>query len=396
MPVDIKKEVSALRLNFFVMGVLLGGWSTRIPEIKTALKMSDGSLGRAFIGSGVGALFSSRIIGLLIRELGAKKVFYIGTAVFPLGYLTLAFAPNVYLIFVGLFFFTIGYLFLDNPSTIITQNLETKADRKYLSGFHAFWSMGTLFAAFVGSFLIGHVRYSLHLSAIAILAFVILAKSGRRFEDHKVSDEDSPKVPVRWKGKIGVIVLVVGFGMLFSMGAEFGATDWSALFLRDILAITGQFYVGAYIAFEAGMILSRLKGDKYIHRLGPEVVIRICGYAGSLLWLTSMLIGVNIHSSHKILGYVVILIGYFSAGMGVGPLFPGFLTILGSVPGIDMGVALSRVLLIALAGFTVVPAVIGIISDATSLKAGMLLPISLLALAGLFSRVARLSQKKRS
>ena len=79
--------------------------------------------------------------------------------------------------------------------------------------------------------------------------------------------------------------------------------------------------------------------------------------------------------------------------MGVGPLFPCFITILGSVPGIDMGVALSRALLIALAGFTVVPAAIGIISDATSLKTGMLLPISLLALAGLFSRIARVSQK---
>ena len=302
MPVDIKKEVSALRLNFFVMGVLLGGWSTRIPEIKAALKMSDGTLGRAFIGSGVGALISSRIIGRLIRELGTKKVFYIGTVIFPLGYLTLAFGPNAYFIFIGLTFFSIGYLFHDNPCIIITQKLETKADRKYLSGFHAFWSMGTLCAAFVGSFLIGHVRYSLHLSAIAILAFVILVRSGRKFEDHKVSEEMSPKVPLRWKGNTGLIVLVVGFGMFSSMGAEFGATDWSALFLRDILAITGQFYVGAYIAFEAGMILSRLQGDKYIHRFGAELVVRVCGYAGSVLWLISMLIGVNIHSSHKVLG----------------------------------------------------------------------------------------------
>ncbi len=389
MPLDIKKAVSALRLNFFVMGVLLGGWAARIPEMKSALKMSDGTFGRALIGAAIGSLFSSRVIGRLIRELGTKKVFYMGTVIFPVGYLTVAFAHNAFFIFIGITFFCMGYLFLDNPLTIITQDLEAKADRKYLSGFHGFWSMGTLLAAFVGSFLIGRVRYSIHLSALAIIAFIILVMSARRLEDHKVHAETSSKVPLPWKGNTAFIVLVVGCGMLFAQGAEFGATDWSGLFLRDVLSITGQFYVGAYIAFEAGMILSRMKGDRYIHKFGAELVVRLCGYAGSVLWLISMLIGVHIHGSHKILGYIVILIGYFFAGMGVGPLFPGFITILGSVPGIDMGVALSRAFLIAIAGFAVVPAAIGAISDLTSLQTGMLLPIVLLAAAGLLSRIAR-------
>ena len=179
MPLDIKKAVSALRLNFFVMGVLLGGWAARIPEMKSALKMSDGTFGRALIGAAIGSLFSSRVIGRLIRELGTKKVFYMGTVIFPVGYLTVAFAHNAFFIFIGITFFCMGYLFLDNPLTIITQDLEAKADRKYLSGFHGFWSMGTLCAAFVGSFLIGRVRYSIHLSALAIIAFIILVMSAR-------------------------------------------------------------------------------------------------------------------------------------------------------------------------------------------------------------------------
>ena len=54
-----------------------------------------------------------------------------------------------------------------------------------------------------------------------------------------------------------------------------------------------------------------------------------------------------------------------------------------------MGVALSRAFLIAIAGFAVVPAAIGAISDLTSLQTGMLLPIVLLAAAGLLSRIAR-------
>ncbi|MEY4037160.1 MAG: hypothetical protein RL201_541, partial [Actinomycetota bacterium] len=46
--------------------------------------------------------------------------------------------------------------------------------------------------------------------------------------------------------------------------------------------------------------------------------------------------------------YVVILIGYFIAGAGVGPIYPGFITILGNTPGIDMASALARAFMIAM------------------------------------------------
>jgi fucose permease len=160
--------------------------------------------------------------------------------------------------------------------------------------------------------------------------------------------------------------------MLCANSAEFGATDWSALFLRDVLAITGQFYVGAYMAFEIGMIVSRLSGDKYIHRYGPEKVIRACGYVGSVLWLVTMFVGVEISHGNKVFAYFVILLGYLIAGLGVGPIYPSLITVVGRMQGV-----------------AVVPGLIGFISDMSSLRIGMLLPITLLGVAGYMSRVAR-------
>jgi len=183
---------------------------------------------------------------------------------------------------------------------------------------------------------------------------------------------------------------LMSLGMMFSNGAEFGATDWSALFLRDVLSITGQLYVGAYLAFEIGMIISRLLGDKFIHKYGAAKVIQISGFIGASVWLFSMIIGVNIDHFNRPLAYIVILIGYFVAGAGVGPLFPGFITLLGNTPGIDMGTALSKAFLIAMVGVAIIPATIGFISDATSLTYAMLLPIALLFGAGLLARSRRL------
>jgi MFS family permease len=389
MSVDVRKSVLALRINFIFMGVLMGGWSTRIPELKSALHMSDATLGRTLIAGSLAAFVSSRIIGKLIRELGTKKVFYLGSIIFPFGYLLIAFAPNAFFVFLGIFSFVVGYLFLDNPLTIITQGIEAEQDRKYLSGFHAFWSIGTLAAAFFGSFLIGRVRYSIHLTGIAILVFTVLIITSRALEDKKPNGGIEKSAHMKWNSPIGRIVILMGIGMMFSNGAEFGATDWSALFLRDVLTITGQLYVGAYLAFELGMIISRILGDKYIHQYGAARVIQISGFVGSIVWLSSMVLGVSIDHVNRPLAYVVILIGYFVAGAGVGPLFPGFITLLGSTPGIDMGTALSKAFLVAMIGVAVIPATIGFISDATSLTYAMLLPIGLLFGAGLLARVVK-------
>lgn len=378
----LKRSILSLRINFFFMGVLLGGWSTRIPELKTALKMSDTTLGRTLIGSSIAAFLSSRIIGKLILNLGTKRVFYLGSYIFPVGYLLIAFAPNPFFVFLGIMAFVMGYMFLDNPLTIITQEIEAEQDRKYLSGFHAFWSIGTLAAAFFGSFLIGRVKYSYHLTGIAVIVFVVLVINGTKLASKKPNQEKVMASNLPWFSPMGKIVIFIGIGMMLSNGAEFGATDWSALFLRDVLAITGQLYVGAYIAFESGMIISRILGDKYIHKYGPTKVIKISGLFGSLIWLTTMIVGVSIDHFNRPLAYVIILLGYFAAGAGVGPLFPGFLTLLGDTPGIEMGTALSRAFLVAMIGVAIIPATIGFISDATSLTFGMLLPIALLFIAG--------------
>ena len=387
MVTNLKQSVAAIRINFFFMGVLLGGWSTRIPELKSALKMNDATLGRTLIGASLGTLLISRIIGSLIVNLGTKKVFYLGSIVFPIGYLLIAYAPNAFVVFLGITAFVIGYMFLDNPLTIVTQKLEAEQDRKYLSGFHAFWSVGTLAAAFFGSFLIGRISYSIHLTGIAIIVFTVLVINGRKLSSQNVKESQAKLDHLPWFSHLGKFVILIGIGMLCSNGAEFGATDWSALFLRDVLAISGQLYVGAYIAFESGMILSRLLGDKYIHKYGAAKVIKYCGLIGSSVWLATMLIGVSIDHFNRSLAYLVILLGYFAAGSGVGPLFPGFLTILGNTPGINMGTALSRAFLVAMTGVAIIPATIGFISDATSLTVGMILPITLLFIAGWLSKI---------
>ena len=75
MSANVVRMSNALRTQFFFLGVLVGGWSTRIPEVKTALGLNDATLGRVLMGSTVGVLISSQIIGWLMRELELRMSF---------------------------------------------------------------------------------------------------------------------------------------------------------------------------------------------------------------------------------------------------------------------------------------------------------------------------------
>jgi hypothetical protein len=58
------------------------------------------------------------------------------------------------------------------------------------------------------------------------------------------SGDDAKANEIPWFGPLGLFVIFIGVGMLCSNSSEFGATDWSALFLRDVLGISGSAYVG--------------------------------------------------------------------------------------------------------------------------------------------------------
>src|SRR5688500_9227060 len=56
------------------MGVAVGSWGTRVPDVRDHLDLGDGSLGAALLGLAVGAGLGSWLGGLLVRRFGARPV----------------------------------------------------------------------------------------------------------------------------------------------------------------------------------------------------------------------------------------------------------------------------------------------------------------------------------
>ena len=67
----------ALPWIFFLMGVVSMAWVPRIPEIKSALGLSDGEFGLVLVSSSLGAVIGAQLAGQLIQLPGLHIVKYL-------------------------------------------------------------------------------------------------------------------------------------------------------------------------------------------------------------------------------------------------------------------------------------------------------------------------------
>jgi MFS family permease len=148
----------------------------------------------------------------------------------------------------------------------------------------------------------------------------------------------------------------------------------------------------AFASFALAMIISRFLGDRTLDRLGPAQTVKLGGYIGGSALGLSIAIAVPLSSYSHILSLVVVDVGFFIAGLGMGPIFPAYILAASAIPGIAPSVAIARIGVIALAAFFVGPAIVGGLAQLTSLPIAMGLPALMFIYSGYQSRVIRVKK----
>ena len=134
------------------------------------------------------------------------------------------------------------------------------------------------------------------------------------------------------------------------------------------------------------MIISRFVGDHLFHRFGMYQVVTTLALASSIIWISTILVSWQISGSHRTFALILVNIGFFVAGFGIGPMFPAFMLAAGTTPGIPASVGIGRVAFLAIAGYFIGPTITGVISEATKLPLAMIYPAGMLALGALMAR----------
>ena len=370
----------AITTAFIINGATVGAFYARVPDFKKHLDISNSALGLALLCIAIGVLIGLGFSGRQSAKRGSAPVTY---------YATYALALSLLLVGPVLSYVTLCLTFIIFGACLATQDvamnshaivLENEADKRYMSTFHAMFSMGALSGGVIGG-VFAQQGISIMAQCVILAALILVANFSVR-SMFMPADLDIHAIEGKKKIKKPKIFLIVGLlGTCAAIG-EGSAGDWGAILARDTFDASPFISTLPYICFSAAMVIGRLFGDRAASKYGPMNLI----VGGGII------AGVGLGSGLLIGGIGGVIFGWLAAGIGLSIVIPMLFSQAGEIAKTRFegqfapseGVAM--VSGIAYFGFLVGPPTLGFLGDAIGLRWAMLVPAALALAMALGSR----------
>jgi MFS family permease len=376
----------AITTAFIINGTVIGALYARIPDIKEQLDVSNSALGIALLCLPLGLLFGLGFSGKQSAKRGSAPVTHYSTYALAIALLIVGPVINYYTFCLTFVLFGACLATQDVAMNSHAIVLEHEADKRYMSTFHATFSMGALGGGILGGFF-AQQKTTIMWQCAFIAMLIFLANF---FVRNMFLSADLDKHAVEGKKKIKRPKIFIIVGLLGTCAAigEGSAGDWGAILARDTFNATPFISTLPYICFSAAMVIGRLFGDRLATKYGPMNLI-IGG--GSIA-------GIGLGGGLLVGGIGGVVFGWFAAGIGLSIVVPMLFTQAGEIAKTRFegqfapseGVAI--VSGIAYFGFLVGPPILGFLGDAIGLRWALMVP-AILALIMAFGAKPVLSPK---
>jgi fucose permease len=359
---------------FFVIGVVISTWFSRIPQFKTALSLTDTELAVALLAPTVGALAGMQFAGRLTARFGSAPVARVTTVLAPVALIAPAAADNLPLAILGLLAFGVADGLADVAANAQGIAVERELGRPVLSGMHASWGIGAIIGALAGGAAIAAGLTVLqHFTLMAAVTVAVALAAGSRLlparTDHSPADSARPKRTSwrsGWTRRVFALGLLGGAAML----CEGAISNWSAVFLHDELGATAATASLGYSVFTITETATRLVGDGIRRRIGPVHLVR-----ASVALAIAGLALVLLVSRVDVVWLAIVGFGVFGAGIAI--LNPIVFSAVGHGSVRDTGsqdaagAAIAHYTTMSYGGVLAGPAVVGWLSGAMGLTAAL-------------------------
>lgn len=346
---------------FASINIMVGTWVLYIPRVKERLDIDDGDIGVALFCYAVGGLLAVTFSSKIIDAIGAGKATLYGILVFSLLFLLPIIAPSLVLLCAGLLLAGMSSAFTDIAMNALVTELEKEDQVHFMSAAHAFFSLGGVLGAGIGSLLIGYISMPfMHILGVAVVLVVTnIVLSPHFIKITGIAAQKEEKGAVLKLIKPLFILTVIAF---IVMGSEGSLEQWSKLYLQDIVKVRTEWLAGfGFVIFSAAMTLGRFFGDGVSARLGSYRII-----------IYGLLIAIT--------GYVAILsaieglslLGFGFVGIGFSVIIPELFRLAGKAKGMTSSQGISVVAGMGFVGFMAGPAIMGSLAAAFSLWASYL------------------------
>ena len=369
-----RAQQRATRAAFFIPGFVIATWAPIVPFAKLRAGLDDAQLGLVLLCLGLGSLVAMPLAGALAARQGCRRVMLAAALLMLVLLPLLAVVSDAWLLGGVLLLLGAAMGAMDCTMNIQAVLVEREAARPMMSGFHAYYSVGSLAGAVVVTLMLGiGVPVLAATVAVSIVVLLLAAVSARAWRAERAAGGAAFALP---RG----VVLGIGLVCFVSFLAEGAMLDWSAVFLHEVKGIELARAGWAFVVFNLAMTATRLAGDRVVAGIGRARTVLAGGLVGAAgLGLAVLAPGLGLG-----------LAGYALLGVGCANIVPVMFTLAGGQTRMPEHLAIPAVTTMGYAGVLAGPALIGFVAQGASLAAALLLVACALAIAaGLGSRIGR-------
>lgn len=348
----------AVSLVYFSMGLAFASWASRIPDIKSALQLSDGVFGSILFALPVGQFLMMPFSGKLVTRFGSDVVLKFGLPAYTVALTSIGLVQSGWQLAVVLFLFGVS----GNVCNISVNTQGVAAERLYgrpiMASFHGGWSLAGFTGALIGLLMINlKVIPVWHFVTIVLTVWVIVQIN---YPYLVKIDADTGKHEPRRKFimKPDSILLQLGIIGFFSMASEGAMFDWSGVYFKDVVKAPESLVTLGYTSFMIMMASGRFLADFFIRKIGRKRLMQICGVMISTGLFTAVLFPYLLTSTFA----------FMLVGLGVSSIVPTVYSTAGKHDKIPTGIALATVSSVSFLGFLMGPPLIGFIAEAFGLR----------------------------
>jgi MFS family permease len=367
---------AAVTVFFAVNGAAFASLFSRMPDLQREHGMSDGTLGLVLLAGALALMITQPLAGARAARSGSAPLTVAGGLAYAGGLILPGLASSPVLFGASIVALGAASGVLDVSMNAQAVAVNKRHRREIFASFHAAFSFGALAGAGVGGLAAGvGLRPLAHMTivAAALVATIFLVRPGLlpATADAR-ADARMFARPTRSLAALGVLSFC-------ALLAEGSVGDWSAILLDRETEAGPSLAALGLAAFSLTMGFGRLAADPLAERFGAPAVVR----AGGLLAAGGLALALAGGSAAAgIAGFAVM-------GCGLAGLFPLALNA-ASAGAHAAAPALAAVSTTGYVGFIAGPAIIGLLSDATSLPTALaLVAVLCLTAAGLAGATGR-------
>jgi fucose permease len=374
----------AIASVFFVNGVTIASWISRIPTLTERLDLGPGQVGLALMALAAGALVAFPITGRLVDTRSSAFTVLFFALVMLLSLPFLGIAPHLLGLILALLLFGFGNGGMDVSMNAQGIEVERFAGRSIINSLHGCFSLGAFAGAAIGAGLAQiDVAPLVHFLGVSVFGLAGLWWIHRWLipdtKDPRKSDAQAAfTLPPRSLWLLGALALCTSVG-------EGAMADWSGLYLREVLETSSGVAALGFAAFSVAMLAGRFSGDALVRRFGAPRLVR----AGGLLAALGLGIALLVNQPG------ILLLGFGAVGLGLSIVYPLVFSAAGNHPTVSAGRAVASVATVGYSGFLAGPPILGWLAELTSLRAMMGLIVLLAGLTAVLANATRSARTDR-